>query len=68
VPAHRQLGVLVAAEAAVVDLLRPTALALLMGAVGVVGFGQLSAAGVIAEQVAQVRVGLMHQPLLLQPL
>src|SRR5215207_5072599 len=40
--------------------LRPAGLALL---VGVVGAGQLGPAGVIAQQIAQVRVGLMDQTL-----
>src|SRR5215218_10822264 len=48
--------------------LPPAGLALLVGAVGVVGGGQLGPAGVIAQQVAQVRVGLMDQALPLHPL
>src|SRR5829696_6234342 len=48
--------------------LRPAGLALLVGTVGVVGGGQLGPARVIAHKVAQVRVGLMDQPLPLHPL
>src|SRR5215211_201904 len=47
--------------------LRPAGLALLVGAVGIVRFGQLGPAGVITQQVAQIRVGLMDQPLPLDP-
>src|SRR5215211_4284034 len=48
--------------------LRPADLALLVGAVGIVRFCQLGPAGVIAQQMAQVRVGLMDSLLLLDPL
>src|SRR5215218_2412236 len=43
--------------------LPPAGLALLVGEVGIVRGGQLGPAGVIAQQVAQVRTGLIDQPL-----
>src|SRR5215216_39927 len=46
--------------------LPPAGLTLLVGAVGVIWGGQLGPAGVIAQQVAQVRARLMDQTLLLQ--
>src|SRR5215218_2084643 len=48
--------------------LPPADLALLVGAVGVIRGGQLGPAGVIAQQMAQLRAGLMDPLLLLDPL